>query len=666
MTYYRWLLILSLSTFIYASQPMTRSLSGVSVLSTGEFNGTQLTRLGHIQLGYQNTWLSSIPGPISAMVKGDKGILYVATAQPAKVWQVQSGQEAKVVFENDKPMINAMLMLANGELAIVTGPEGGVHFVKPSAWDKVVYVEVPQVNLLLGAQADKDSIYLVGGGESGELLKLSRTTQKIETLASVEELYLKSILMSRSESSIYLGGGEQGVVYHYQNGAISSIYSAGPSEVTSMVQDKKGRVFAALKEAQSSSVIRIDEGGKINELWRSSKDAAYVLAIDEDAHRILVGTGANGLLLGIDADGKAGAEILLSQYEHRQITTLLWNKPGQLLVGNADESAIYMLDFNRLVSQGEYLTSVIDMASVSTLGSVLVNGISAQASVRVGNTPKVDDTWTAFGKTRLARYAQIKIPFTKSQSVDQIRVSYLPANHAPRIEAIRVLPAAHQLSIQPPEVQRNMPVTLEPQTFSNLSGPVYFAPSFAGPIPAQIKDKLGERSIYVVADDPDDDQLRYRFTLEKQGLKRVLKDWSTDPVLSFDTFKTADGRYQIKVEVDDLLTNGPARFLKDESLSDAFVIANSLPLMNDTRAKMVTDGVHVYFKAESKVPLVLAQCSVDGKEWIPIDPKDGMTDSKQEIYDLVMPGQSSLKSVTCEVFDEADNCNRVDIPYEIE
>ena len=239
----------------------------LNCVDTGEFNGTQLTRLGHIQLGYQmNTLLLSIPGPISAIVKGNKDLLYVATAQPAKVWQVQSGQEPIVVFENDKPMINAMLMLPNGELAIVTGPEGGVHFVKPGVWDKVLYVEVPQINLLLGAQADKDSLYLVGGGDTGELLKLSRATQKIEILASVDELHLRSILISRGESSIYLGGGDQGVVYHYQNGAMSSIYSAGPSEVTSIIQDKKGQVFASFKEAQSSSVIRIDEGGKINEL----------------------------------------------------------------------------------------------------------------------------------------------------------------------------------------------------------------------------------------------------------------------------------------------------------------------------------------------------------------------------------------------------------------
>ena len=73
-------------------------------------------------------------------------------------------------------------------------------------------------------------------------------------------------------------------------------------------------------------------------------------------------------------------------------------------------------------------------------------------------------------------------------------------------------------------------------------------------------------------------------------------------------------------------------------------------------------NIRVKLDVASTLPLTVVRCSAGGDDWVPLDPKDGVTDNASESFDVEMEASGKFDAVSCEVYDEALNFNRIDIP----
>jgi hypothetical protein len=58
----------------------------------------------------------------------------------------------------------------------------------------------------------------------------------------------------------------------------------------------------------------------------------------------------------------------------------------------------------------------------------------------------------------------------------------------------------------------------------------------------------------------------------------------------------------------------------------------------------------------------VVRCSRGADDWMPLDPKDGVTDSMAESFDVELVGEPKLRAASCEIYDAALNMARVDLP----
>ncbi|HEY1097291.1 MAG TPA: hypothetical protein VGF99_00120, partial [Myxococcota bacterium] len=185
---------------------------------------------------------------------------------------------------------------------------------------------------------------------------------------------------------------------------------------------------------------------------------------------------------------------------------------------------------------------------------------------------------------------------------------------------------------------------------------------------------VGYRTVYAYVEDADKDALRYRFYLGRvQGPQspstwQLIKDWSAEPFVSFESSRLADADYRVKVEVDDSPTNGPTRLLGDTQMSAPFVVTHQAPRTSALSATRSAGKVRLRLSVEAPLPLVSVRCSTGLDEWLPLDPVDGILDGSRESFDVVMAATASsstgtaVDAVSCEIYDEGLNFARVDVP----
>lgn len=700
---------------ILASQPSVYQIEGFQRFLEGSMVSTTLLPSGDLIAGpIKSEWIKKTIGPISASVIWGQQVL-AATTNPGKIWLISQNKEPKVVFETDRPLITAMVPLADGKIAVLVGPQGGVHVLDTTTW-KSRYIPVSEVDLLLGATLAGKDLLLVGGGNTGRLMKLENGKDSTQVLLSVEENYLRSVLVDRTNTSkIFLGGAEQGIIYMWQDKKLSALFDSGASEVTSLVQDEKGRLFAsivdtsgnisagavgkakpleespedapakkdeAIKEVYSSEVLRIDTDGRVEILWQSKTEAAYSLLLSTLSRQLLVGTGPRGNLYALNPDKASGASVLVQLPEQKEIMKVQERSPGEYVLSTAFTGNVVSIQTRELLKNGVYLSGPLDAGAPSIFGQILINGQEkiklADIWMRTGNTPKPDDTWSSFIKQDasgkypglpIGQWVQVKIILSNSLvRINQVRISGRPLNRSPRISDIQLLPVGVQLL---PALQEPAPVTrlitIDQDAFADLQN---FGPEAIGskrPSQAQMLLTHGFQTVVVFAEDPDQDTLRYQFRLEKLSDKeasqtKLLQDFMLEPFVSFDTAKLADGRYRVWVTVDDLAQNGPVNAKLDEDVSPIFEVANQSPLFKNIAGQQKKNAVRLRFDVDAKLPLALVRCVVGQGDWIAVDPIDGLTDSMHERYDVTLPGDAWFKSASCEAVDEAEHQTRVDIP----
>jgi len=163
-------------------------------------------------------------------------------------------------------------------------------------------------------------------------------------------------------------------------------------------------------------------------------------------------------------------------------------------------------------------------------------------------------------------------------------------------------------------------------------------------------------------DNPDNDDLRYRVSFHKDGQTRWLDATTPDDVLTrseldWDTSSLPEGKYRVRVDASDELSNPP-------SDTTHFALETSQVLVDNTPPVIKTLTVQGHrLRAEivdGLGPIARVEVAVDGRtEWRPLAPTDGIFDTADETVDSditpLLPPTPGPHVVAVRAYDAAGN-----------
>ena len=158
--------------------------------------------------------------------------------------------------------------------------------------------------------------------------------------------------------------------------------------------------------------------------------------------------------------------------------------------------------------------------------------------------------------------------------------------------------------------------------------------------------------------DEDGDSLIYK--VEIRGVKesgwKLLKDAVKEKYLSWDSTAFPDGEYVIRVTASDSPSNPRDQALEGSLEGDPFLIDNTPPQILKLGATIAGNKIEVRWKArDARSNIDKAEYSVNGGEWLLIQPVTKLSDSPEEDYHLVIDRGQGEQVIAVRVNDEYDN-----------
>jgi hypothetical protein len=158
--------------------------------------------------------------------------------------------------------------------------------------------------------------------------------------------------------------------------------------------------------------------------------------------------------------------------------------------------------------------------------------------------------------------------------------------------------------------------------------------------------------------DPNDDQMVFK--VEIRGLNerewKLLKDEVVDRYISWDSTAYPDGEYVVRVTASDAPDNPPDKALTSEIVSDRFTIDNTPPQVTNLVGSRSGNTVTVKWQARDERSIIQkAEYSVDGGDWMVVEPATRLSDAPQLDYTLTAKASGTETTIAVRVTDEFEN-----------
>jgi hypothetical protein len=332
--------------------------------------------------------------------------------------------------------------------------------------------------------------------------------------------------------------------------------------------------------------------------------------------------------------------------------------------------------------RGVFTSEVRDATTVATWGTIrwqasTPSGTRVELSTRSGNTRTPDETWSDWSSayperegsaitSPRARYLQWRAVMVGTRDaaplLTSVTAAYLPRNLRPRVTSITVYPPGTIF-------QRQFPVDPE---IAGFEGDTPDRRALARAQGTQPGVSLGRRSyekglltFVWRAEDDNRDVLTYDvlYRREDELAWKVLKRGLADQVLVWDTTSVPNGRYVVRVEASDAVSNSPATALIGATESTTFDVDNTAPVITVGTVRRDAKRTVIAFQvrdADSSVQK--AEYSLDGDRWITVYPLDGITDSRNEQFELSLDGEAGARGVIIRANDALNNVASADVP----
>lgn len=571
----------------------------------GDFNGTQVTSEGAIQISPRVRQIATTAEPFAWSVAGDNnGNAFVGTGNNARLFKIARDGSRKLIYNGKEVAVTALAVDASGALFAGVSPGGRVLKFAPNSETPTVIFRSNDT-FIWALKLDAQGHLLIGtGGERGKLYRINATRNGISTpdsaFATVTQKHIRAIAIRGND--IFCGTSDDGVLYHVDGatGKTTALYevtasasalgdfaSAAPvvSDASSAISVAAAIGAGAAPSSQSGSEIlavaalpdgvyfgtstsgslyRWTESG-VSVAYPTPQNSIYSLQVAPDGS-LLAGTGEKGIVYqfrtGPGANGTSGARLL--EPTQTQALALAVALDGDLLIGTGNNAAVYRAALGSTAS-GLYTSNVFDAKNIVQWGAVRTIGSGVALQTRSGNTLDPDATWSAWqdtarndlGELRVlsppARYLQYRA--TLNSAPNDISSTRPSASTAPKPSLSRI------------EV-----------TYRGKNN----APQVAWTSPAGGEYWNGTKKLNWQAQDADNDRLRSTVSVSNDDgatWKTLDNKTPTMPSLDFDSTKYSDGNYRFKVETSDVLSN-PDDPQTDTQISAPLTLDNTAPTVS--------------------------------------------------------------------------------------
>jgi hypothetical protein len=631
----------------------------------GELKGTCIDSRGQLSLG---PVIEEIKGPAGefylSMATGNDGNLYVGTGHKSELYRINpTTKSVELVFQSEQLDFYALLVRQSNDIFVGSSPNGKIYHIGKDQKAKVVFD--PEERFIWDMKEDRSGNIFCALGNSGGVYQIKESGEAIK-IFDAEDSHLISLYITR-DNSILAGSGDRGILYKIDDRKVKVLYDSPLEEIRGICEDPDGNIYFSaskgidkkksyesgeLESFFSSQEIKkspdpreksilycLHTNGTTEQIWSSTEDYIYSICFDKKNNNILVGTGNSGRIFRVKKDGFYS---LVYESESAQIFKIIENRNGFYVLGNNTASIINLSQ--NLNAKGLYVSEVYDLAVQSRFGKIywdadVSSGMQVSFFVRMGNSNIADKTWTdwsaPFTDSQNSnidmdgfRYFQIQIMFNSSNiggtpSVNHYRVFYLQKNLKPQIKYIRVIK---------PEAEKN-------GIKKNKSD----------------RQPAGETlEVKWQANDPNHDVLKSTVYIKKKNDRGWIPFKKNISVNKVDilTAYYEDGLYELKLVVDDSLSNPPLAASSTTMISKPFIIDSTAPELID----MAVQGDQIKFNVRDKTSIVAEVLySFDGEIWYPLIPVDMITDSKVESFVFKVPSDSSSKIVFFKISDEYHN-----------
>ena len=590
--------------------------------------------------------------------------VYAATSPDGKVYRVDASGKANVFYEPKTKYIWTMAFDKSGNLFVATGDQGEIHKVTPAGAGSIFFRT--QETHARSMAFDSNGNLIVGTEPSGLILRVSPAGQGF-VLYQAPKREITAVAIA-NDGVIYAAG-----VGTKQAPAAPAAAPPAASVVTPIPANSPARI-AALPPAGSnapavsggSDIYRIQSDGYARRVWGDSQDVVYSLAFDSRGKPI-AGTGNRGYLYRLDSDH---SYTRLRSLESMQITGLLSAPDGALFAITGDIGKLFAIGPG-LETSGTYVSDVLDAAAFSYWGRISAlpearSGVTF--ATRSGNLDHPQQSWSSWDKLNAGRIASPAARFLQykatlagsSPDLTEVDVAYQMKNIAPVVRQIEItpenyrFPAPSAAAASPSGVPSTLSLPAIGKRSANTTAP---AATASGNTPTMTWDKgfVGARWL---AEDDNSDTLIYK--AEIRGVNetswKLLRDKIRENYLSWDSTTYPDGKYVVRITASDSPSNPPDQALTASRESDSFLIDNTSPEISALSAAAAGGKVEIRFHAKDALSrLGKAEYSINGGDWIVIEPTTRLTDSTEEDYRTQVDRGSGEMTVAVRVADEFEN-----------
>jgi WD40 repeat protein len=628
-----------------------------------------------------------------ALALAPNGGLYVGTSPDGKIYRLDRNGAATTFFSGDDKYIWALAVDGKGNVFAGTGDKGVIHKITPDGKGTVFYkTNTTHVTALT---FDKAGNLIVGTGTPGKVLRIDPDGKPFVLLDSpFQEIHA---LRFDDKGMLYVaaiscrpGSGAAPVVT--DSGAdritggevVRAPIASVSAEITSMaIVDTGGSISQGTpredRRSLKGGVYRIAPDGVWDSLWESRDDSPYDLTFDRSG-ALIIGTGGKGKLYRLEGDPLR--PTLVARAAAQQVTAFYKDPAGRLYYATANPGKLFRISSER-ASRGTYESDVHDAQMIATWGTMSWRGTAAAGNKielfsRAGNTETPDDTWSEWSAAYLnglgsaitspkARYLQWRAVLTGKGDgpvLTSVTAAYLQRNLRPQVRTI---------TVHPPGIVFQKPFTTgDPELagFDDQSTPERKLAAAASQ-QAGNSSALGRRTyqkglqtLAWKADDENDDDLNYDVLFRREGdaAWKTLRKATQDTILVWDTTTIPNGTYFVKIVASDSPSNPLSSALAGELESVAFEVDNTAPTITVSSVRVDRGRTIISFDVkDDHSPVQHVEFSQDGQRWRGVFPADGIADSREEHYQLVVDGELGERGLTLRASDSMNNVETIHV-----
>lgn len=621
---------------------------------------------------------AELPGlEVHALAIDNEDRVYAAVLPDAKIYRIDKSGKPQLFFNPNCKYIWTMVFDRSGNLFVATGDSGVIYKVTPDGKGSKFFEtnETHARSMIVDTKGN-----LIVGTEPGGLVLRITPQGKGFVLYQADKREVTAV--AEHDGIIYAAAIGSKVEHISVTGSSPVLPSPPPTPITSTGTIRIGApppsqapAVGSLKATITggSTLYRIQKDGFTEPIWNSPTELVYAIAFDASG-KPLIGTGNKGVIYRVDSD-QLSTQLLNTP--PTQVTALLRGRDGVIYAATGNVGNLYSIGPG-LQQAGTLASEVLDTDDFAYWGRAhirsILHGGAIALETRSGNLNNPENNWSAWSGVPLsetggeissppARFLQYRLTLTRSKGgespdLSTIDIAYLPKNIAPKVLQIDIAPFNYRQAPGSSPLERTIMQSGSPATLTLPAvGGKKAAPTInlEGAASATLQYSKGYVTIRWSAGDANKDPLIFKVELRRDHDShwQLLKDKLEDRFYAFDSTTVPDGHYIARVTASDAPGNIPAEALTGSLETDPFTIDNTPPeITNLSRRTDHGDSILTFTAHDILSWIDKAEYSVNGGDWILVEPEGKVTDSQILTYKLrVSVGQS----VALRVFDENDN-----------